>query len=245
MNSLNALGNRQIASLQADLTKMEAGEGGPSIQGQITTTLGALSRLIDDYDSMARKEMVTAAREKANTRVAKLKTEHKELKARFERAKSEGQLRARNDLLSSSSSSTAHPSHTGATGAFHRKSSAVGGPPSPIHESPFGSSSLYQPNHPPTAREDFALREHTFLQESENSIDGYIAQGRAVLENLVEQRGILKGTQRRLLDAANTLGLSRETIGWVERRTSQDAWIFGIGATFTLFSFWVIWHYLG
>jgi Golgi SNAP receptor complex protein 2 len=40
-----------------------------------------------------------------------------------------------------------------------------------------------------------------------------------VLENLVEQRGILKGTQRRLLDAANTLGLSRETIGWVERRT--------------------------
>jgi Golgi SNAP receptor complex protein 2 len=34
--------------------------------GGITTTLGALSRLIDDYDSMAKKEMVTAAREKAN-----------------------------------------------------------------------------------------------------------------------------------------------------------------------------------
>lgn len=99
MNSLNALGNRQIASLQADLAKMENGESGPSVQGGfrsgfsswwapssglskmnnmaqkadpggtggITTTLGALSRLIDDYDSMARKEMVTAAREKANT----------------------------------------------------------------------------------------------------------------------------------------------------------------------------------
>jgi Golgi SNAP receptor complex protein 2 len=38
-----------------------------TIAGQITTTLGALSRLIDDYDSMARKEMVTAAREKAVT----------------------------------------------------------------------------------------------------------------------------------------------------------------------------------
>lgn len=35
--------------------------------GQITTTLSALSRLIDDYDSMARKEMVSVAREKANT----------------------------------------------------------------------------------------------------------------------------------------------------------------------------------
>lgn len=93
-----------------------------------------------------------------------------------------------------------------------------------MHESPFApssssQSSLYKPNHPAGGREDFALREHSFLQESENSIDNYIAQGRAVLENLVEQRGMLKGTKRRLLDAANTLGMSRETIGWVERRT--------------------------
>jgi Golgi SNAP receptor complex protein 2 len=94
--------------------------------GGITTTLGALSRLIDDYDSMAKKEMVTAAREKANMwvsewvilsalwvlastwtsawksykkyklidrRVARLKTEHRELKARFDRAKAESQIK--------------------------------------------------------------------------------------------------------------------------------------------------------
>lgn len=34
MNSLNALGNRQVASLQADLGRMEMGEGGPSVQGE-------------------------------------------------------------------------------------------------------------------------------------------------------------------------------------------------------------------
>jgi Golgi SNAP receptor complex protein 2 len=34
MNSLNALGNRQISSLQADLAKMENGESGPSVHGQ-------------------------------------------------------------------------------------------------------------------------------------------------------------------------------------------------------------------
>jgi hypothetical protein len=33
MNSLNALGNRQISSLQADLAKMENGESGPSVHG--------------------------------------------------------------------------------------------------------------------------------------------------------------------------------------------------------------------
>lgn len=39
-----------------------------------------------------------------------------------------------------------------------------------------------------------------------------------MLDNLVDQRTMLKGTQRRLLDSANTLGLSRDVIGWIERR---------------------------
>ncbi|ODN94257.1 synaptobrevin [Cryptococcus wingfieldii CBS 7118] len=256
MQSLNALGNRQIASLNKDLVRMESGESGAAVQGQITTTLSALSRLINDYDSMAQKEMVTAAREKANTRVAKLKNEHKELKSRFERAKNESHakvwlsirtfcssvntcLQARSDLLGTASGSAPPFSPMGAQMSQRRAQ------PQTFAESPFASDPLFRPNNPPTDRENFALREHSFLQESENSIDQYISQGRAVLENLVEQRGMLKGTRTRLLNAANTLGMSRETIGWVERRTKQDAWIFGIGATITLFSFWVIWHYLG
>ena len=173
--------------------------------------------------------MVTAAREKANTsvqlfsqptttadpecsRVARLEDEHKNLKLRFEHAKSSGQQRTRDELFASSSSS--HYASSSTTHATQRKTTNPNGPPSPLHESPFAHSGTG-----PSAREDFALREHTFLQESENSLDTYIAQGRAVLTDLVEQRGLLKGTKRKLLDAANTLGLSRETIGWVERRT--------------------------
>jgi Golgi SNAP receptor complex protein 2 len=68
-----------------------------------------------------------------------------------------------------------------------------------------------------------ALREHTFLQETEARLDDFIAQGREVLDGLVDQRNVLKGTQRRLLDAANTLGLSRDVIGWIERRRSVCA----------------------
>ncbi|BEI92598.1 uncharacterized protein CcaverHIS019_0502260 [Cutaneotrichosporon cavernicola] len=238
MNSLNALGNRQVASLQADLGRMESSEGGPSVQGQITTTLAALSRLIDDYDSMARKEMQTATREKANTRVAKLKNEHKELKARFERAKSERDIKlARNDLLGTASGIASGPA-----GMAMRRGQANHTPD--LVESPFAGrdADLFRPNN---EREDYALREHSFIRESEGLIDGYIAQGQAVLGNLVEQRGMLKGAKTRLLNTANTLGLSRETISWVERRTTQDAYIFFGGAAFTLFSFWVIWHYLG
>lgn len=34
----------------------------------------------------------------------------------------------------------------------------------------------------------------------------------------MDQRNMLKGTQKRLLDAAHTLGFSRDVIGWIERR---------------------------
>ena len=114
------------------------------------------------------------------------------------------------------------------------------------------------------SREFRALDEHTFLQNTETRLDEFLAQGREVLDNLVDQRNILKGTQRRLLDVANTLGLSRNVIGWIEKRrcvyvfvdsrsradvlpslSTQDTYIFLGGAVFTFFCFYLIWHYLG
>lgn len=114
-------------------------------------------------------------------------------------------------------------------------------------------------------REFRALDEHTFIQNADSRLDDFLAQGREVLDNLVDQRNILKGTQRRLLDTANTLGLSRNVIGWIEKRryvvidfyfllwmtdnssllSTQDTYIFFAGAIFTFFCFWLIWHYLG
>jgi Golgi SNAP receptor complex protein 2 len=82
-------------------------------------------------------------------------------------------------------------------------------------ENPFAASA--QPTY--NLREDHALREHSFIDSTENQLDAFIAQGREILDNLVDQRNVLKGTQRRLLDAANTLGLSRDVIGWIEKRT--------------------------
>lgn len=112
-------------------------------------------------------------------------------------------------------------------------------------------------------REQHALREHSFIQNTDTRLDEFIAQGRAVLDDLVDQRNVLKGTQRRLLDAANTLGLSRDVISWIERRrcvrppkshlshhlsqilSTQDMYIFFGGAIFTFICFFLIWKYLG
>lgn len=110
-----------------------------------------------------------------------------------------------------------------------------------------------------------ALDEHDRFGGINSSLDGFLAQGQAVMGNLANQRDILKGesiccalterlltssnspagTQRRLLSAANTLGLSRETITFIERRTKADYYILLGGGAFTLFSFYLILRWFG
>ena len=85
----------------------------------------------------------------------------------------------------------------------------------PVSESPFrGPEPLPMSN----LREDHALREHDFIRNTDSRLDEFLAHGQAVLNDLKDQRNVLKGTQRRLLDAANTMGLSRNVISWIERR---------------------------
>lgn len=85
-----------------------------------------------------------------------------------------------------------------------------------ISESPFRTAGVPQTGM--GSREFRALDEHSFIQNTDSRLDEFIAQGREVLDNLVDQKNILKGTQRKLLDTANTLGVSREVIGWIEKR---------------------------
>ena len=105
-------------------------------------------------------------------------------------------------------------------------------PPSTLHPGlrPGGEEHSESPFRGPTpqpefaSREGHALHEHSFIQNTENRLDEFLAQGREVLDNLVDQRNMLKGTQRRLLDTANTLGLSKDVIGWIERRRYVSKW---------------------
>jgi golgi SNAP receptor complex member 2 len=82
MNSLYTLGVRQTNSLQADLERLHNGDNSPSLiglyrqillkraglivtLGQISASLAALHRTVDDYDSMAKREMIKSKQEKA------------------------------------------------------------------------------------------------------------------------------------------------------------------------------------
>lgn len=63
--------------------------------GQISASLAAMSRTIDDYDSMARREMIKAKQEKATARVQKFRADYTELRKEFERLKSANEEQVR------------------------------------------------------------------------------------------------------------------------------------------------------
>jgi len=238
MNSLYNQGVRQTSSIQADLTRLRSGESSASLHGQISASLSALNRTIDDYDSMAKREMMKAKQEKAQMRLQKFRSDYHELKSEFDTIRSKREADQRVELFSSATT----PSASTARQRFSTIPSSGEVSESPFHGStPTGSGAPFST----LDREGYALHEHSSLQNTDARLDDFLAQGRAVLDNLVDQRNMLKGTQRRLLDAANTLGLSRNVINWIERRSTQDMYIFFGGAIFTFFCFFLIWKYLG
>ncbi|KAJ7446170.1 golgi SNAP receptor complex member bos1 [Mycena galericulata] len=250
MNSLYTSGVRQASSLQADLERLRNGENSAALLGQISASLTAMNRTVDDYDSMAKREIIKAKQEKAQMRVQKFRTDYTELRSQFEQLKAQAAAdnaaAQRADLItgaSASSSASDSRRRFQTTPAEHSTLHPGLRPQGDQHaESPFRGPSP-QPGF--GTREQQALDEHTFIQNTEARLDDFLAQGREVLDNLRDQRNILKGTQRRILDAANTLGLSRNVIGWIEKRSTQDMYIFFAGAVFTFFSFYLIWRYLG
>ena len=94
-------------------------------------------------------------------------------------------------------------------------------------ENPYAGSGG-RTHHSATA-EEHAFREMDFASSAGAQLDEFIARGRGVLEDLGQQRDVLKGTQRRLYGAMNTLGVSGDTIRMIERRAAQDKRIFYAG----------------
>ncbi|KAF9271584.1 protein transport protein bos1 [Mortierella antarctica] len=66
MNSLYNHALKQVNTLQRDLDKFQSGEDtSVALQGSISAIVNAFKRSIDDYETMAKKEMIDAKREKA------------------------------------------------------------------------------------------------------------------------------------------------------------------------------------
>lgn len=103
----------------------------------------------------------------------------------------------------------------------------------------------FTPNEPDTSiMIDAALQHSQRLNSAGQNIDEMIYTGSNVLSNLRDQRGTLKGVQRKVLDIMNTLGLSNTVLRLIERRSSQDKIILYGGMILTCIIMFLVWKYL-
>ncbi|KAI8980837.1 hypothetical protein BDB01DRAFT_795801 [Pilobolus umbonatus] len=215
MNSLYNHALKQSHSLQKDLDKFQSGQDASAgLQGQISAAFNALQRSIDDYDNMAKRELIAVKKETALTRVTKFRQELQEMRIRFESIKKQQE----NIMHEQNRDSLLRRTNRTATN---------------IPENP------YQP----MTREAFAMREEAFVHNTDSQLDDFITQAQNLLENLTDQHSVLKKAQKKILDTANYLGLSKNTIRYIERRSSQDKWIFYGGIIITILIIGAIIHY--
>ncbi|ODQ53716.1 V-snare-domain-containing protein [Saitoella complicata NRRL Y-17804] len=224
---------RQLTSLRTDLDNLQnayhdSTQQQPNItalQGQMSASFSSLSRTIDDYDNMSKREADgSAKKEKARMRVGELRRDVGELRKKFGDVAREGGAahtnRGRGELLRRG---------PGRGDGLREETSTP--------ENPYATQVAQN-------REDAVFRDQDFLGRTDVALDEFLERGRAVLGDLKDQKSMLKGTKTKILDAAHTLGISRETISKVERRARQDKWIFWGGVVFTLTCFWLIFKWL-
>ncbi|KAI9886465.1 MAG: hypothetical protein M1823_001714 [Watsoniomyces obsoletus] len=228
MNSLFNSALKQSSSIRKDLDAFAEASlsSSPALQGQISASLTSLSRTIDDYQAMARREPVPGKQEKAFERVKNFRAELVDYREQLERLKKEREQSAmssnRNELLGRRPHHSSTPENP-----YAQSSSSMGN----TQHSPFRPShhaSALGASPADYARESHAFREQSFMESTNAQLDEFLDRGRAVLGDLGQQREILKGTQKKLYSAAATLGISGDTIRMVERRAKQDKWIFWV-----------------
>eukprot|EP00744_Colponema_vietnamica_P023313 GILI01033705.1.p1 GENE.GILI01033705.1~~GILI01033705.1.p1 ORF type:complete len:228 (+),score=25.06 GILI01033705.1:48-686(+) len=85
---------------------------------------------------------------------------------------------------------------------------------------------------------DAYTRENNALKRSHTLTDEYIAHGRNILNSLSDQKDKIKGAQRKVLDVANSLGLSSSLLRIIDRRHQMDRWLVYGGMIVTLIVLW-------
>ncbi|KAF7554647.1 hypothetical protein G7Z17_g2808 [Cylindrodendrum hubeiense] len=231
---------RQSKSLRKELSTLNTKpQASPGEIGNVSASISSFTKTLDEYQSIARQEIVPKKQEEAFERVKKFREDLSDFRTQV-------------DGLKKSRDEAQHQSN---------RAELLGRRPyNATPENPYANAttttthSTFQPRHQPNGpltmgsgeeeRESHAFREQNFFATTNQALDEYIARGQAVLGDLGQQREMLKGTQKRLYSVANTLGVSGDTIRMVERRAREDKWIFVAGVLVFFLFCWLVLHYL-
>ncbi|KAL3898413.1 MAG: hypothetical protein SGCHY_002759, partial [Lobulomycetales sp.] len=192
---------------------------------QIQVSLGRLKKHTEELDELAKRETVSVKREKAIDRVSRARNDYTSMKSTFDAYKKQAaeaaQAETRNQLLEQQSSTTRRTLSSGGSGVSNAQST---------------DASIMQMG--------AMVKEADALHSSGRRLDEFIDIGRNALNELSEQRGMLKSSRKRMLDIANSLGLSANVIKYIEKRSAQDKWFLLAGIVISIILMWAIVHYL-
>jgi len=90
---------------------------------------------------------------------------------------------------------------------------------------------------------DRALEHQAALGRTNRYMDDVLGQGAEILQSLQDQRDVLKGAKRKLLDVANSLGMSDTVIRLIERRSVGDKYILIGGMVATCVFMFIVLRY--
>ncbi|KAJ3260049.1 protein transport protein bos1 [Chytriomyces hyalinus] len=223
-----------LAALQTDIDAMQALVDAGAVEcpnaGQLHSNLDTLRLAAKDMSDIAKREITTLKREKALSRANQMQEDYSRLKNLFDHLRKIQSERAaerdRSELMGSNNA-----------GPGGRRRATAGSKNSGEGPSMSDTSAILMM--------DGMLKENESLTASDGRLDEFIQMGRGALNELYEQRQLLKSTQRRMYDIANTLGLSSTVIKYIEKRASQDRWVLFGGMVVTLLLMWAIAHFLG
>ncbi|KAG7120510.1 Protein transport protein bos1 like [Verticillium longisporum] len=244
---------RQSKALRADIDRLSTATQDrvltPAEIGSLSASLSSFSKTVDEYNGLARQELVPKKQEEALERVKRFKGDLTDFRSRIDTLKRQREDAAhqnnRAELLGRRPYSDATPENPYAnnstanpSSSLHARGASIGGAERGAGGGGYGMASG-EPS-----REQHAFREQTFFANTNNALDEYIARGQAVLGDLGAQRDMLKNTQKKLYSVGNTLGISGDTIRMIERRAREDKWIFWAGVIIFFAFCWLCLHFL-
>lgn len=234
---------RQSKAIRSDLTNLEGkGQATPGEIGNVSASLASFTKSLDEYNNLARQEIVPKKQEEAFSRVKKFREDLSGFRNQIDslkKAREEAQHQNNRAELLGRRPYNATPENPYANASTNNNSNSAFAPRNPGTQQSYMTTGSAD-----EVREAHALREQNFFANTNSALDDYIARGQAVLGDLGQQREMLKNTQKRLYSVANTLGVSGETIRMVERRAREDKWIFWAGVVIFFLFCWLVLHYL-
>ncbi|AMD20185.1 HDL559Wp [Eremothecium sinecaudum] len=228
MNALYNHAVKQKSLLQRDLARFEKErEVAPiSLQGSISTTLVALEKTIGQYReqlSAYQSDIRSDSDEnyiKYKTRLSTIDNDLTEFKQRFKLIKeqcNEGSSRERmfgggSAFIYEEGSSSVNKRAT--TGVQQRSLLGENGERTTFNSA--GGLPLYEG----------LRREQSIFERGNAKLDSILQMGQESLEEIIEQNRILQKVQQKMLKSLRTLGVSNETIDFINKRVFRNKVVF-------------------